>query len=247
MLKIATIESPIGIWENKELQKFMTPLIAMKMKGYEEGFAQKDLVAPLDTTDFIGNHVMVYMEQKEKIIPLLAYKNCSLKRCEQFNIPFPIVSSISLCNSEEHSKSLNDFLNEKSKQGQNIAYDCSLTINPIIKNDPELSYEVHSILFALGVLFKEENGIDISLMLANLKFQTNKTFKKMGAKPMIIGDKELAPVACPQHAYSELQIYVCDNSHSKKAIEMSKKYRSLWLTRKHFSGLEQENEVEIPA
>jgi hypothetical protein len=141
-LKVVTIESAIDLWHSKKVKEIFNSLIEMKMSGYQEGFKDKYNVLPFDGTDFIGTHHLICSEQKSKLIPLLAYKSCSKKECDKYNIAFTAINSVASAKSEQHLIAIKKLVENSEEKKQSLAYDSSFTINPIVKEDPELGHEL---------------------------------------------------------------------------------------------------------
>jgi hypothetical protein len=239
-LKVVTIESAIDLWHSKKVKEIFNSLIEMKMSGYQEGFKDKYNVLPFDGTDFIGTHHLICSEQKSKLIPLLAYKSCSKKECDKYNIAFTAINSVASAKSEQHLIAIKKLVENSEEKKQSLAYDSSFTINPIVKEDPELGHELFSIFFSLCVNSRQEYQIDQTIMLANQDFKTDVMFKKMGSYPLSWNNEEMPAIVCPYLGFSNMKIFICDQSFSRKALSLAAKYQSMWRNRLLFSRNNEE-------
>jgi hypothetical protein len=230
-LKIITLESPINHWSDKSTQDIFSKIVDIKMKGYQSGFSDSKNVLPFDASDFTGIHHAVCLKKNGQLTPLLVYKTSLYEDSQKYHIPFSAISATSLSESSLHVKATKYYTQKFIENNLSVAYDGSFTINPIINDNPQLALKVHAMFFAICVHFRKDYNVDRTFMLANLGFKTNKTFKKMGSKGLTWKGEEIPPATYPHLGFSNMQIFLCDQSFSQKSLNIAKDYQELWDSR----------------
>lgn len=220
--KITVLENPLTTWNQSETRSIVNDIVALKTEGYGRAFHDPLLVIPLDVFEFVGNHILLYKDDKL----VMGYKNVFLHDCQRMNLDFPLNNPVRFGGSESHQNAYFEFLKENSDK--RICYDCHLTVSNQVAQDPEVLYECLSILYALVYNYRHEYSIDYTFMLGTYFAGTHKTFQKMGAK--IFSD--LGPIHLSSYDKREALIMLCDKNFSSRTLEYVKKYDGLWKARK---------------
>ena len=220
--KITILENPLTTWHEPETRAIVNDIVSLKTEGYGRAFNDPLLVIPLDVFEFVGNHILLYKDDKL----IMGYKNVFFQDCLKMNLDFPLNGPIRSGGSEEHKSAYSQFFEDNAQK--QICYDCHLTVSNVAAKDPELQYECLSILFALVYNYRHDYKVDFTFMLGTYFAGTHKTFQKMGAKIF----SGLGPISLSSYDKREALIMLCDKSFTQKTIEYSKKYDGLWKMRK---------------
>lgn len=184
-------------------------------------------VLPIDTTDEIGDHIIV--RRNNKII--MATKSVDILRCNKFNLAFSPENYIHLFPNNLDIKIYQDLVKSSLSKGNNISYDSSWTIDSSIKkDDPDLYYKLLELEIAILYLYHTDPAINVelSIVLGVIDIKTDKMFKKFGYKEL----SQTAIVPHPQLFNSKcLMLYATERDFSPKARQLASKYLSLWNNR----------------
>ena len=224
--KITILENPLTTWHEPETRTIVNDIVSLKTEGYGRAFNDPLLVIPLDVFEFVGNHILLYKDDKL----IMGYKNVFYQDCLKMNLDFPLHHPIRSGGSVDHKSAYFKFFEDNAQK--RICYDCHLTVGNSVSKDPETLYECLSILYALAYNYRHTYGVDFTFMLGTYFAGTHKTFQKMGAK--IFSD--LGPIHLSAYDKREALIMLCDNSFSAKTIEYSKRYNLLWSQRRVISA-----------
>jgi len=231
--RIVILENPLTTWKNTRTRQIVNEIVSLKSEGYGRAFNDPLLVIPLDVFEFVGNHILLYKDDKL----IMGYKNVSYHDCLRMNLDFPLNGPVRTGGSDEHKKAYHDFFTENGNK--KISYDCHLTVSNEVASNPELLYECLSILYAQVYFYRIENKIDFTFMLGTYFAGTHKTFQKMGAKIF----SNLGPIKLSSFDKRDALIMLCDKNFSNKTIEFSKKYENLWKMRQIISADEYSSDI----
>lgn len=224
--KIVILENPLTTWKNTRTRQIVNEIVSLKSEGYGRAFNDPLLVIPLDVFEFVGNHILLYKDDKL----IMGYKNVSYHDCLKMNLDFPLNGPVRTGGSDEHRKAYHDFLKENGNK--KISYDCHLTVSNDTSSDPETLYESLSILHALAVHYRFTENIDYTFMLGTYFAGTHKTFQKMGS----VIFEGLPAIHLSSYDKREALIMLCSRNFSKKTLELAQKYEYLWKMREIISS-----------
>jgi hypothetical protein len=232
--KIVILENPLTTWNLPKTRQIVNEIVSLKSEGYGRAFNDPLLVIPLDVFEFVGNHILLY--KNDKLI--MGYKNVSYHDCLRMNLDFPLNGPIRTGGTDEHKKAYHDFFLEHANK--KISYDCHLTVSNETSTDPETLYESLSILHALAVHYRHTEEIDFTFMLGTYFAGTHKTFQKMGS----VIFEGLPAIHLSTYDKREALIMLCNRSFSKKTLELAQKYEYLWKMREVISSTST-NELNV--
>ncbi len=224
--KIVILENPLTTWNSPKTRLIVNDIVSLKAEGYGRAFNDPLLVIPLDVFEFVGNHILLYKDDKL----IMGYKNVSYQDCLRMNLDFPLNAPIRTGGSDEHKKAYHDFFQENGNK--KISYDCHLTVSNEASSDPETLYEALSILHALAVHHRFTEKIDFTFMLGTYFAGTHKTFQKMGS----VIFQGLPAIHLSTYDKREALIMLCNRNFSKKTLELAQKYERLWKLRRVISS-----------
>lgn len=228
--KITVLENPLTTWHQQETRETLNEIVKLKAEGYGRAFKDPLLVIPLDVFEFVGNHILLYHEEKL----VMAYKSVFYHDCLRMNLDFPLHNFVKSGGGEEHRHHYFNFF--ESNKNKKICYDSHLTVSNDIAKNPELLYECLSILYALVFHYRTSNQVDYAFMLGTYFAGTHKTFQKMGAKSFC----NLGPIKLSFYDKRDALIMLCDRSFSHKTIELAKQYEKIWNERKMINAITEE-------
>lgn len=224
MLRIVVLENPIAHMNNQLTKQYFTQMLTMKKSGYDFAFRGKNKsVLPFDHTDFIGNHILLLNEDDQI---LLCYKVISFKACTQYGKNFAAAAPFN--HVSNHYCQIMELTRRAERERKELIYCSAFTINPSIRDDLDTSLLVHKIFHSIVLNYYSEYKVGYMMVLANIDFNTDTTFKKMGMFPL----HGLEAITLRSFGDSRIQIFLSEGSFSKKSKKLAKKYKNLWKERK---------------
>lgn len=230
--KITVLENPLTTWHQQETRDTVNEIVKLKTEGYGRAFNDPLLVIPLDVFEFVGNHILLYHEDKL----VMAYKSVFYHDCKRMNLDFPLHNFVKSGGEDQHRDHYFKFFEENNNK--KICYDSHLTVGNEVAKNPELLYECLSILYALAFHYRTSKKIDYTFMLGTYFAGTHKTFQKMGAKSFC----NLGPIKLSFYDKRDALIMLCDRNFSQRTIELAKLYEALWNKKKIINATNEENE-----
>lgn len=222
-LQIIIFNSPYDSLEMKDTQYLFSKLMALKVRGYSKVHDQNPL--PFATCDFIGTHLLVCGKENPMDNIYMSYKSVSLNQCLRFNLDFPFLSILQKSKNEICYEAMKSIVDECINNKENISYDTGWTIDPGVRENPELQIALKEIVTTFVINHHKQYGIDHWVTFGICKVKTDLFFLEMGleeisASPFIshpyLGNVQARAVICKDHNYS---LY----TH-----RTAKKYQFLW-------------------
>lgn len=220
-MKLILVENALTTWNEAPTKAIFNDVVAIKSEGYGRSFNDPLLVIPFDVFDFVGTHVLVYLDDKL----VMLYKNVFLHDCKRMNLTFPLHNFVRTGGGEQHKSAYAKFFEEFGSK--RIAYNSHLTVSNEAASNPEVLHTCLSVLHALAYHYRQHYAVDYSFMLGTYHAGTHKTFQKMGAKPFA----GLGPINLDFYDNREAMIMLCDRNFSQKTIGLAREYESLWQDR----------------
>lgn len=228
-LRVVILETPYDTWFEKGAQELFSKMIGLKFTGYLKEHPYGSL--PVDTSDFVANHLLVCDERNGELIPLMGYKTITLSRCRTHQLTFPALSLLSSSNAPtEHKQAVLEILNRCEANKIEVSYDSSWTIHPDARADRELTLELRDILTSVVSRYHREYEIPEILGLGVVKLKTAKLFATWGLEPMSVNGEPL-----PTFTLSSLQgaevLLVHGKPFSETALALTERYANFWEER----------------
>lgn len=220
-MKLIVVENPLTTWNDPKTKSVFNDIVSVKSEGYGRSFNDPLLVIPFDVFDFVGTHLLLYIDDKLAML----YKSVPLHDCKRMNLTFPLHNIVRAGGGEEHKAAYAKFFEEYGSK--HITYDCHLTVSNSTANNPDMLYSCLSILYALVYHSRKHYKVDYSFMLGTFHAGTHKTFQKMGAKPF----HNLGPIHLESYANQDVMMMLCDGNFSQKTMSLAAEYAHLWNNR----------------
>ncbi len=177
-LQILVLKCPYVNWENRETREYFTKMVSLKFRGYTK--KHHIGVMPVDTTDFICDHILICDNSENNLTPILGVKTLDYRRCGLFHADFTIEANLKRCGYKEHLNALYSILNQCKETEQNISYYSSYTRLPEISKDRPLASFLKRLFAGLTVLYHTQENISQLLGLGVPKYRTDEFFQTWG-------------------------------------------------------------------
>lgn len=224
------IRSPHEVIEDPLATDIYPKLIAFKRIGYQKEYGE--FVLPFDSSDFIASHVLLCEKQKTgDLIPVLGFKSVTLRRCDDFRIPFPMLGMLeSKDNVNQESKDavlklMNHY--RQNSLSEKFAYNGSFTIIPRLREDKVLMKHLWDITFSLITNYYIESGIDHVVAVCAMRFNVHKKKEELGWNTINGLNGPLSPYLC--RSLFDTQFLPMELVGVKEKSEVpSSKFKDLW-------------------
>jgi len=227
-LAIVILKSPYESLVSSEGKKIFSNMIDIKIKGYLSYHESGAL--PLDTTDFLGDHMLVVNKNDPFNEIYMSYKSTSYKVCEKFNVAFPFTTILNNYASKECSLEFQNILNECRAKGEDLSYDTGWSINPKFKGNEEMSKTLKELVSLIVVNHHSDHYFAVPhwVTLGILKVKTDKIFLAMGCK-------EISNAPLFNHPYlnnTECRAVISRyQQYTDIVFAQAKKHQALWDNR----------------
>lgn len=228
-IKLVTLECPYDSWGDGVTEVLFSRLVQLKLKGYRAEYPYG--VLPVDTTDFVCTHHMACIEVDKELYPVMAYKSIAWDRLKTHSLPFPLVSLLKVCGTQEHLLAVQKVIQECEAANKNLSYDSSWTIDPEIRKDEVFKPLLRQIMNTMHVYFHKEYQTDEILSLGSTRFKMEKLFEYWGYKLIDYMGKTLSTFDVPSYFNENVVLIHQKNGFSEQAKNDSKKYEELWNNR----------------
>lgn len=231
-LRFVILESPYRHWEDPDARDFFGKVVSLKLKGYQHEYRAG--VLPLDTTDFVCDHLAICAENSEGLTPLLAFKSMSLTACELHRLDFPLVNLTRMSHVPDHEAAVASILKSCASRRERVLYYSSLTIDPRYRRDPAASALLHDAFAALHALEFQDAGPGHAMILAVLKFKVPRIFTPLGYAPLSLAGRELPPFPLRSLQEEPVGIYDFDGRFPPAMLARAQLFRKNWDARIQF-------------
>lgn len=225
-LQVIILEKPYENLDTEFGRQMFSGLMALKIKGYLA--IHNDGAMPVDTTDFIANHIIVTRKDDPANNILMCYKSTSYSDCQKFNIPFPFLQLLKNAAHPECSGEMEKILADCTKNEEEITYDTGWTICPSVRDDKELQGALKEMITMFAINHHRDYGVNHWVTLGILKVKTDQYFLKMGLE-------EISSRPIISHPYlhqTEARAVISKNAnYSGYTHSTAKKYDNLWNSR----------------
>jgi len=223
-LRFITLDCPLERWSNLDVRAAFDETVRLKMLGFGEHYQAH--VMPVDTTDFIGYHILTGVEGSDGLHLLAAFRAITCDRCRDFNLTFSAESLALQANARAHAAAVREFVERDSRVG----YLGSWTVHPSARANPSLRTALRED-FALGsVLAHQEAGIPRLVVGATLRFKVDRLLASVGFRPLSHEGSPLPPIEV-RHLNGEPVLLMCLDEFDQEALKRADALRARWQER----------------
>jgi hypothetical protein len=175
--RVVILEAPYDtLLTDPTAHQLFPALLALKIDGYQAAYPYG--VLPMETADFVANHIVLCEDAGDRLIPHMAFKSVTIDRCHLHHLRFPAFNLLEECETavdrQLYAEAIQNILNEAEAKKQTIAYNGSWTVTKEFRamrkqlNFWEVtmalitqyyrSYEIHQIIAAASAKFKVDEG-----------------------------------------------------------------------------------------
>lgn len=220
-LKLVVLNSPYQNWQRPKMAEYFSKMVELKFNGYRKNYPAHYL--PVETTDLIGIHHLVFVEDQGREVLLSGFKTVFLEQCDFHRIVFPVVAMMSRKGQAgpEHQDSVLKTIETAKKNEERVSYSSSWTINPDYKDKPELAQAAKELCVAMLYWHSREYEIKNEFLLGVVKAKTDLFFMNYGYKPISIGPVELPAFEAIDVDHKEVRMLYREqfNSNANQLLE----------------------------
>ncbi len=230
--KFVVIESPYDHYEDcPSVRSFMGRLFQLKLAGYKSHYSYG--IMPVSNVDFFANHIAFCRVTLDGLIPLGAFKSISVSRCTSVGIEFPLYEHVlGDKTSARQKQAAKAWVNGKTQEQQEVAYNASWTMCPSLMHDDEQRKIVRDASVAMLHLYYKSYPIDWVIAAASKKYKVHQLKENLGFNYLVdengvVPDFEIS-------AFDDEPFYMMTldtNVAQPPAIDRYSEYAALWEQR----------------
>lgn len=241
-LRFVAIDCPIKHWNHPLVQEMFHKIINLKLTGFHS--KMPDNYLPIDTTDYIGTHIVACKENKNgSLHPIMGFKGITLERCLHYGQNFSGRGCISSVHSDIHKTALDQYINQSISEGHALAYASSFAIDPDLKGREK--FEAIKLLFPLLLFYHREFKFPRLIACGATRTKTHITFQKLGFHPLSQAGKVLSAINNPALQNEEVVVMALEN-FSAECEASANDNQDLWDNRIQIADRPMESFVTLP-
>lgn len=222
--KILVLDCPYDSWETDETREWFGKIIKLKLTGYRREYPYG--VLPMDTSDFIATHLVIAIEKKGQLEPVMAYRSVSHDRCQKHSLSLPVLSLMKQLSATQHAEEIQEIIERCEAQKKRVCYASSLAVAEEYAGHPELK----EILKMINVCHTKEDEVGEILAGGVLRFKMDRFYTFMGYRKLAHNGNLLEPLQIP-FACNEITGFFHLKDFSPEAKAVAKKYEYMWHDR----------------
>ncbi|PSU32789.1 hypothetical protein [Photobacterium lutimaris] len=222
---------------NTSEENIFGSLLTLRIKGYFDFHGHN--VMPVDQHDHYCTNLLLCEKSGDEYYPLACAKVINYSDCQERGMKFPPVDILENSQNKEALDSVNRLIEQAKVAGEDITYDCSFTICPD-KRGNHNSAHVAKYLLASWLSYHHHNNINQFILSATIKTKTDRTFSRLGCKPV-----------CSDTFYKlysinyEQALMMNFDDYSHQALRWIKDARGLWENRIEIGKKEKEPALNV--
>lgn len=231
-LKVVVVNSPYDQWSNPIVRELFTNTVGLKINSYGKFYPMGTI--PVDTTDFVGTHLLICIEEFNKIKPIATYRSITWQRCMETCLNFPLQNILETSNALDHLSVLKEIMNNHEKNPSALVYQSGWAIDAQVKENRTLVKDVKDIMTAIVALNSWEEGIKETVGAGSTLVKADKYFASWGASGFSINGTELPNVKMTFYHNVEAKIITIPSSYSSHTHEQANRWKAMWDSRMAF-------------
>lgn len=235
-LKIVILKDVSRFWSQTNDENFKNlfyKMIQLKLHGYNSEYPEG--VLPIDTTDFIADHLLVCKEVHGELIMLSGTKSTTMSASQKHQLNFPGLSLVLAAESKPHIQAMENLMSNCLAHNRELTYTGSWTITPETRKDKILRQDILNYFNASYVFHHMESGIDEIVCGGTLRFKVENFLGKIGHEILHVNGQPLEPFSV-KHLFGE-----------KVQLLHLKKFTSESLEAAHLLKDDWDNRIEMSA
>jgi hypothetical protein len=129
-----------------------------------------------------------------------------------------------------HVEAMEELIDECRKDGEDLAYLGSWTVDPDVRREPELQRALKEIFISSYCLFYEEQKISRIALGGTLRFHTEKVFAEMGHRPLALRGEPLKTIRVA-HLFGEEVMVMFAKGFNQALKPTVERWKPLWNAR----------------
>jgi hypothetical protein len=234
-LRVVVLECPYDTLLQSDLSRTVfSDVLALKIKGYLKEYPYG--VLPLESADYVANHILLCEEIGQKLVPHMGFKSVTYDRCQLHQLEFPIFHMIEAAETPEERRIFREvvhsILENAVSHARKIAYNGSWTISPELRAQGREQVNFRDVSMAIFYQYYRDYGIQQIIAAASTRFKVDKTKTFMGFSHLQKDGKVLSPIFVSTYNREEAYIMHLER-FSDELVQMSKTplHAGLWQDR----------------
>lgn len=235
-LRIVILKDVSQFWSHTDDERFkhlFHKMIQLKLHGYNSEYPEG--VLPVDTTDFIADHLLVCKEEHGELTLLSGTKSTTVSVSQKHLIKFPGLSLVQASESKPHIAAMENLMKECAAQNRELTYTASWAITPEARKDKSLRADVHEYFNASYVFHHMESKIQDIVCGGTIRFKVESTLARQGHAAMCANGERLDPLPV-KHLFGEKVQLLHLKQFTPESIEAAHLLKEDWDNRIEMSA-----------
>lgn len=226
---MVVLECPYDHMENEATRELFSKVIALKIAGYKPHYDYG--VLPVDTTDYVGTHLLICTTKDGELIPVTGCRTITLARSERHGLTFPGLGLVQASRAPEHVLTVQEWVAEARKTNSPLSYASSWTVSPDVPQESKSQRSLLRSLFeAIHVFHHTENQLNRIIVGGTLRFKTDHVFKAWGHEPLSLNGKVLGPIQVPTLLDEDVAVMTMTR-FNEETLQRVERWRGMWNRR----------------
>lgn len=170
-IRLVVLDNPLSSWDSSLTQDLFRKLVYLKRQVYAHDVHKNAM--PVNTTDFVGTHLLVCEQHATGVLfPLAAVRAVTLDTCVKRRAPFAWIG--------EGLKAIEKVVTNAKKKKKSIAYIDGWVFQPKLFENEEALKEVKDFLAAALVFYCRDFKVSQCITPSVKRFKMDSYLKNMG-------------------------------------------------------------------
>lgn len=243
-MKLIQLDCPYDSLNTPLTQELFSKMSALKIEGYKREYPEG--VLPLDTVDYIANHLLLCELTPDGWKICMGIRSISLSQCRKNLVRFPVESMVQ--HLPEHAVAVQKIIANAQTKNQDIAYNGSWTMSNAAQQDRNL----RQLCKALGpfwlMYYHYDNQVPVVFSAGTARFKVPELQEFLGFEYLSYEGKRLPNFGCKSFFDEEVALMALHTQRvPKPALDWASKFYQLWESRMIISAPKQLQELEKKA
>lgn len=236
-LYVVMFDNPLASFDDQDARDFFSRIIKLKRDGFD---TLNSKYLAIDTTDFVGTHLLICHKESRYLEPLLCTKAITKSRCDEFSLPFSGFECISKTKSSPHIEGLKIFL-ESIGDATKMSYTSSFTISPKIKDRHDRDFLL-KLFLPLVAQYHQEYSVPYSFCIGRVRTHADQIIRGIGYEGLKLKGKKLPPASFPQYLDDEFDVLTFERPSDESLFILSQN-KDIWDRRIILKGDSAHNQL----
>ncbi len=242
-LQVFVLRHPYDKWEDPLVQAMFAEIVQLKIRGYKAEYPNG--VLPVDTSDFVGDHIGVCHVTNSGLRPVMAFKSVTLSVCRQHQLKFSALSLMEAAKAPLHAEKVQNLVARADADNTDLTYVGSWTIDPLFRENREIVKTLKDTLKGIFYHHHQEQKQTRIFAAATPRFHTERVLSTWGLEPLRDSGGQVLPNIQFQHLFQEPVQIMYMEAFTDESRKFADSFKKLWQDRIEIGANEGHTEENL--